>query len=164
MHCTAKALKWRIAWVTRFGVVCVCHLSCAGDVYEGHFRRGCRDGYGVYSWASGDVLAGWWSAGRPHGLVTVVVAADAITFRGRFHHGSCCGVAVVRRENGPWCDCKRRARDELNWGAVVLLTRVVCVMLPFSAGLRVHGVATSRSRSQMPRCQAVCAIESLPQT
>ena len=38
-----------------------------GDLYEGHWRRGRKDGYGVYKYANGVVYEGHWRADLKHG-------------------------------------------------------------------------------------------------
>ena len=38
-----------------------------GDVYEGQFVDGLKEGFGVYIWASGSKYEGNWKAGKKHG-------------------------------------------------------------------------------------------------
>ncbi len=48
-----------------------------GDEYEGSFKNGTYDGYGIYTWADGYVYAGQWEAGKRDGLGTSIASGGA---------------------------------------------------------------------------------------
>lgn len=38
-----------------------------GDIYEGQFEKGFRDGFGKMNYKNGDIYIGRWTLGKPHG-------------------------------------------------------------------------------------------------
>ncbi len=46
----------------------------SGDEFEGNFKNGKYDGYGIYTWADGLVYAGQWKEGKRHGLGTSITS------------------------------------------------------------------------------------------
>ena len=58
-----------------------------GSSYEGDFKEGEFEGYGVFAWGSGDSYEGMWAGGKPEGLGVMKFASGSV-YRGRFRDGA----------------------------------------------------------------------------
>jgi hypothetical protein len=56
-------------------------IAVGTDRYEGQFIKGFPDGYGTYTWASGNIYTGEWTGGMRHGIGKYIIkstSADSI--------------------------------------------------------------------------------------
>lgn len=90
-----------------------------GDVFEGYFLNGKKNGHGTYTWVSGSVYDGEWKDGKRSGHGTYTWA-DGDTYEGEWKNDKRCGrgklvqygkspsgeTYVKRSYDGEWLDSK----------------------------------------------------------
>lgn len=70
-----------------------------GDVFNGQFNQGKRNGQGSYTWASGSNYTGEWKDGKRHGKGTYLYA-NGDKYVGSFENDKRHGTGIYTYKNG----------------------------------------------------------------
>ena len=94
-------------------------IEIDGDLFEGYFINGKKNGRGKYTWANGDVYDGMWKDGKRCGRGTYTWA-DGTYYEGEFADGNFNGFGKKVYSSGDvyegqWKDDKRTGHGTYTW-------------------------------------------------
>lgn len=76
------------------------HKSVNGEIYEGQFKNGLRDGLGTCVYTNGDMYEGEWKDGIVHGKGLITDKNGNFVCDGEFHEGRLNGKATFQHADG----------------------------------------------------------------
>ena len=99
-------------------------LPC-GSIYDGEFHDNIQNGYGIFRFTDGSIYEGAWKDGKRHGNTGILVASDGFRYEGQWVNNSMEGRGVATYPkgqvyDGTWVAGKREGRGTIRFtnGAV----------------------------------------------